>query len=399
MGLFRRKRVEAPVEEQRSTVRVYPYFGLPNTYSGESVTIENAVRTAAVAACVRVIKTTVSGLPVDEVITQGKIRRPVEPSQIVRAPSGRTTQRVFVAQLIDSLLRAGNAYAQVAAYDKATFRPTQVETIDPACVTWNKMAEGVLVPYVDGKPRDIWPIGDLIHIPATAFIRAGVPVADSPVELAKEAIGAAIAAERFGAQFFGEGIHPTTMFKTDQELDRDAAMAAKNGFVATMRNREPVVMGSGWEIEKLPVDPNDSQFIDLLRFEVEQACRFWGVPPSMVYAAISGQNITYANVTETDLSFLKYSITPWLLDIEDAWSSWLTQPRRVKFNVSALLRMDDLKRHELYERRLKSKTIAVNEVRALEDEPPFPGDEFNEPGVPGGGAPTPPTAPAKENPQ
>jgi HK97 family phage portal protein len=391
LGLFRRKRTEddAPAEK-RSTFRLPPGPSVPWTYgttAGVVVTHENALQSAAVAACVRVLKTTIANLPVDEVIVQRNVRTPVEASPVVRRPSGKVSQRQFVAQFAHSLITAGNMYAKAGAFDAAG-RPLQVDTIDPADVKWWHVGDE-LTPHVKGQPQAVWPRGDFIHVPATAFLRPGCPVADSPVDLANEAIGTALAAEKFGAGFFGDGAHPSSLIYSDQELTAEDARHIKAQFLAAINGREPGVFGSGLKYEQVQVDPKDSQFIDLLRFEVEQACRFFGVPPSMVYAAISGQNITYANVSESDLTFLKYSVTSWLLDIEDAWSSWLTQPRVVKFNTSALLRMDASKRHEIYERRLNSHTITINEVRALEDEKPFDGDEYDEPGIPGGEAPTP----------
>jgi HK97 family phage portal protein len=134
----------------------------------------------------------------------------------------------------------------------------------------------------------------------------------------------------------------------------------------------------------LSSDPNETQFIDLMRFEVEQVCRFWGVPPSMVYAAVSGQNVTYSNVTDADLAFLKHSLDGYLVRIENALTQLLPKPQVVRANRDAVLRSDARARHEIYDIRLKNRTVTVNEVRKLEDEPPFPEPEFDDPGIPGG---------------
>ena len=91
----------------------------------------------------------------------------------------------------------------------------------------------------------------------------------------------------------------------------------------------------------------------------------------MVYAAVSGQSLTYANVTDNDMQFLKHGLGIWLADVEDAWSEFLVNGTFVKFNTDALLRMDAEKRHQIYAARLASGTMTVNEVRALEDEEPF----------------------------
>lgn len=360
------------------------------THSGQAVTLESALRSAAVAACVRVLKSSVAQLPVDVVRVQGKRRIPVQAPPVVRFPSGTVSQRGWVAQLLHAQLTAGNAYAMVTAVDP-NGNPLTTETINPGDVSWQKdERDGLVRPWVNGERRNLYPLGDIVHIPATSFLTAGSPVAQSPVELAKQSIGTALAAEEFGARFFGDGFHPSVLAKVNREITNDQAQAIKDRIAAMRTTREPAVFGSGIELEEWPIEPKSTQFIDLLQFEVLQACRFFGVPPRMVYAAVSGQNVTYANVGQDDMQFLKHSLSIWLLDIEDAWTSLLGAPQQqVKFNVDAMLRMDAKERHNLYTVRLHSKTMTVNEVRELEDEEPFDDPLFDEPGIPGGAAQNP----------
>lgn len=385
MSLFRR----ATQTEERAIWPGYPYppsYFAGTTSAGVSVTLETYTKNVAAGACVRVLVSTVKKLPIDEVRYQGDVRIPItNQSQIVKQPSGRVSRRAWVAQIMRSFVTAGNVYGDVAAYDQNTTRPTQIETINPNRASW-QIVGTEWVPHIDGKPRVLWPLGDLWHKPATDFLVPGQPFALSPVKEAGTSIGTGIAAEDFGARFFGEGAHPTQVLKSsDPNLTREQAEAAKDALIESTRGtRRPLALGAGWDLEQNFVDPKNSQFIELLRFEVEQACRTWGVPPSMVYAAVSGQSVTYANVSQSDLAFLKYSIDNWLVDIEDAWSEMIPAPRVVKFNTSALLRMDEEARWAIHDLRLKNKTTSVNRVLTLEDELPFPDPEFDKPGIPGG---------------
>lgn len=361
-------------------------YGDPS-WSGVNVSPQNALRSMAALACVRVLKTAVANLPVDAVRLQGGIHTSETPTpRIVARPSSRVGRRAWVAQMMDSLLTSGNAYGVAVVLDRLG-RPTQVETVSPSDVQWRKV-DGEEVPHLGGKPMDVWPQGDFVHVPASAFIRSGSRVADSPVELAKQSIGTGLAAEEFGARFFRDGATPSAIIKSSSPLNKDQADAIKAvARTAMSGSREPAVFGADLDFQQISIKPNESQFIDLVRFEVEQVCRAFGVPPTMAYAAISGQNITYSNATQQDMQFLKFSVQSWLLDLEDAWSSWLTAPVVVKFNVDALLRMDTVSRYGVHEVALRSKLRSVNEVRALEDLPPFPDPEFDQPGVPGGSQP------------
>jgi HK97 family phage portal protein len=359
--------------------------------AGEYVDVQTALRSAAVAACRRVIVNSLLAMPAHSYKVlpgeRGKLVRHDVDAQVVRAPSVRCSKRSWVAQVANGLVLYGNVYGLVTSRDRQGY-PVSVEVLPDKAVTWSTDAQGVSRPWYGGQERKLWPLGDLVHQAASPWIMPGSPVAQSPVELAKESIGTGQAAERFGANFFRDGFHPTAVAYSDETLSPEDAAGIKASLLRMSRgNREPGVFGSGLKVEQLPVQSGDSQFVDLMRFETEQAARFFGVPPSMIYAAVSGQAVTYQNVADTDLQFLKHSLRSWVDDIEDMWSSLLPGPQTVRLTPEGLIRMDPKGRHDLYKTRLESKTITVNEVRELEDEPRFEsaagGNPFDVPGLPG----------------
>lgn len=360
--------------------------------SSGSVGIDQALTHSATSACIRVITSSVSMLPLDVVRYQGTTRVPVSPTpSLIAAPSGLVEQDVWVSQVLDSMLTDGNLFGSIVSTDRAGW-PTSIELLDPTKATNRQVVDGVRQVDVDGGTLRAYPYGDLLHIPGM-LVRAGSPFGQSPVKRAGETISSALAARRFGSQFFDAGGQPVAGFFTDQDITEEQAKDTKDRFMLATRNREPFVRGSGWQYEKYSVNPNDSQFIELMRFAIEETCRFFLVPPSMVYAATSGQNVTYANVSQADLHYLKHSLDGYLVRIERALTALLPRPQVVKFNRSALLRADAENRNKVYDVRLRNKTMTVDEVRALEDEPPFGGDSA-EPGIPGGDGPL-PAAPAR----
>lgn len=396
MSLFRKQQPQP--SEERSVLtgngwRAWVDSGMP-TFAGVPVTNDTALRSAAVWACQRVLTSVICSLPVDVFRVTGGRRRPVtgaDVPQLVREPSLGLSRRAWLGQVVRSQLSCGNAYGLVRDAD-GMGRPSRIDTLSPSNVSWQTVKDR-LVPHVGGKPHELWPVGDLWHLPVSWLLPSGSPVAMSPTEYGREAIGAGIAAEQFGSRFFGDGAYAVPVVTSDQALNDEQAGAVKAKLLAAMRggNRQPVVWSKGLSIDWGKQDPNSQQFIDLLRFEVEQACRLYGVPPSMVYASVSGQNVTYANVTQSDLHFLKYSVGVWLQDLEDFFTSAIPAPQIVKFNADAVLRMDAKARAELHEIRLRTKTRTVNEVRVLEDEDPFEDTTYNEPGIPGGTDPAAPT--------
>lgn len=394
MGIFRRRTaapeaVQAPDGTEKRQLLPGGMFAPTSldfmgssTSAGVDVTTNTALQNIAVWACQRVLVSTIAMLPVDVVRRTGVIRTPVEPQpMLVRNPSGRVSRRGWVAQNMRALIGTGNTYGRVVDTDFLG-RVTQIETVSPDAVHWQAEA-GEEVPYVNGARQTLWPLGDLWHVPASQFLMPGSRVAMNPTEFAKTSIGTGIAAERFGANFFRDGLSPTAVATVNADINADQALAIKQSILGMSRgNREPAVVGSDVKIEPWTAKLTDSQFIELLQFEVLQACRVYGVPPSMAYAAVSGQNVTYANIGQADMQYLKFSVAGWLVDFEDAWSELIAAPDTVKFNVDALLRMDAIARAELAKSRLDAKTTTINVVRALEDEAPFDDPIYDRPGIP-----------------
>lgn len=383
MSLFRRRHAEA---ERSIDLSRYAALWADSylSYSPVAVSTGTALTHAASSACIDTLATSVSALPLDVIRAQGERRVPVEPAPpLIRRPSALVEPDVWVYQLMGSLLTDGNAFGEITAYGATGF-PVSIELLDPETVTVREVTDGVPTVRIAGNQRKLYPFGDIWHVPGR-FVRAGTPFADSPVMRARATIGAAIAARDFGSQFFGDGGHPGALITADTDLTAEQAKAIKAAFLSAVRgSREPAVLGSGLSYTPIQVDPNDSQFIELMRFCTEEACRFWRVPPSMVYAATSGQNVTYANVSQADLSYLKHSLEGHLVRIERALTALLPRPQFARFNRNAFLRSDPESRSVVVDRRLRNSTMTINEARALEDEQPFPGDEFNEPGIPGG---------------
>lgn len=384
MGLFSRKPAP-PVEVERDmTIDAIAAMARNSsasyTFSGASVTLDSALKSAAAWACITRLKATVSGLPVDVMRVQGERRTVLDKASqpmLIRSPSGMVSRRAWIGQVVHSLATSGNAYGDVLDVDSMG-RPTMIETVNSSRVSW-----GAGGPLVDGKSRTRWPQGDLWHIAASHLMVDGSPVAMSPVAYGRDSIATGLSAEKFGADFFRSGGVPVGVLTSDMDVTREQAIEAKDAVLRATENRGVLALGAGWKLDPYTINPKDTQFLELLEHTVLDACRRWGVPPSMIYAVMSGQNVTYANVSDADLAYWKHSVTNWVVDLEDSWAEMLPGSLVAKFNVDAVLRMDKKARTEEHKLRLETKTRTVNEVRRLEDEEPFDDPIYDQPGIPG----------------
>lgn len=385
--LFRTK--SAPAMEERST------FSLPQLTVAMSAadggapatsSIEEACRDAATWACLHIKAKNIASLPVDQVRYTGtgrnKRRVEVPKSAVIRRPSATVPSlRYWVYQAAWSMFADGNTFGLVADVDSMA-RPSQIDLIAPEDVTERSVKYGVPRARVKGMGVvEVFPFGPLWHMPGEV-VAPGSPFGLSPIGYGSRVTGTALAAERFGGQFFTRGGHPTGVLTVPGQPTAEQS----KDLLAWLMNkdkREPLVLPQGTTYETIQIDPKDSQFIELMRFTVEQTCRRHGVPPSMVYAAVSGQSVTYANVSQADLAFLKHTLSYPIDLIEDALSALVPAPQVIKFNRDAILEGDPEQRERILDIQLKNRTRTVNEVRALRDEDPFEGPEFDAPGIPG----------------
>jgi HK97 family phage portal protein len=378
------------VEQMAAMLAAVDGGGLP------PLTVDRALKAAAAWSCIDVLCTTASSLPVDVVRRAGDARLPVATPGIIERPSPLVSRRVWLYQLMFSLTTDGNAFGWVGNNVDSLGHPTRIDLLAPSTVTARgTTAEGIGEVQVNGRGRQLlWPHGPVWHVPGKV-VPAGSPFALSPLEAARVAVGAGLEAEGYGARFFTEGGHPSAILSADSEIGEELAQRIKAAFVAAIRpgSREPAVMGAGLKYERVQSDPNTTGYLELARFAVEQACRIWRVPPSMVYGAISGQSVTYANASQADLHYLKHSIDGYLQGLEEQLSELLARPRSVVVRREALLRADPAERYKTHETALKNRIRSVNEVRALEDLPPWPHPDFDLPGVPPWAGTTEPPAP------
>lgn len=379
--LFRR----LPANEQRGTQSWWNLAGAPGFISasayGAGGSTEQALLNSASFACINVLADAFGRTPLDVVRGEGAGRRPVSPTpQLIARPSGIVLTDVWRFQLGWSMVTDGNAFGDITSWSNQAY-PQTVELLDSCGVTERKVVDGIPQAKVNNQIRKLYPHGDLWHVPGRT-VPAGSPFALSPVAYAAQAIGTSLAAEDFSYRFFDEGGHPSSILYSSKDIDAAQARAIKDAWRrATSGSREVAVLGADLKHEQIQTPAGETQFIETERLAVEKVCRYWGVPPGMVYGAISGEAITYANITDADLNFLKHSLDVYYVRVEGALSDLLPRPQFVKANRNAILRASPKARFDANAVALANRQVTVNELRALEDLPGF-GPEFDVPGIP-----------------
>ncbi len=374
MGVFAGRPVIPPDQERRSLTFISPPVGAYTQalQDWSSVDPEGAMRQDAVWACTNRIALSLA------MLKPSAYRGPeVGAGQAVRLPAPRlltrpsSDARIFEFSYMAwvSLLLRGNVYGRILDRDRKLLYPTQIELEHPDHVRVNRLDDGSYEYKIRNEvvdPTTIW--HEAIHrMPGS---RIGMSV----IQYAARSTRTAQAAEAFGLQWFQDGGHPSGILtNTEAKMINQAdANTVKQRFLAAVHgSREPVVLSQGWDYKPIQIAPNESQFLETMKFSSGQICRFFGVQPEMVGLASEGSAITYANVEQRSLDFLTYTISPWLDHWESALGDLLPSGQYVKCTTAPLLRTNLLDRMKAYHMMIGSRAWSQDEVRAMEDLPPL----------------------------
>jgi HK97 family phage portal protein len=209
---------------------------------------------------------------------------------------------------------------------------------------------------------------------------AGLPLGLSPVAYAAWSIGEYLSIQDFALEWFGNSTVPAGHLKnTGRTLTEDQAQRHKSTFLSNVSSGQPWVTGMDWEYQPLQAVNQTTSWIEAKEYSIADIARFFDVPGDMIDAVINGgSKITYANITQRNLQFLILHLAPAIIRRETALSRIVPQPRYIKFNTNALLRMDPETQASVIATRIKSRTLAPSEARALYDEQPFTESQVKE---------------------
>jgi HK97 family phage portal protein len=350
------------------------------TPSGVQVTDETAMQLIAVMACVRILAGSVSGLPLDAVRADSDgVKTPLTPAPgIIADPFGGAansrypTRREGMRQAVVSLLLRGNAYLLVTLRD-SRMRPLRLRVLHPDRVKCVFNDVGQRTYTIDRTEVDA---EDIVHLIGMSFPES--PTGMSVISYARNSIGLGLAAESFGAQFFGKGAHMTGIITVPGDLDKERARAMKESFEAShsgLKNAHSAgILSGGADWKPISVSPEDAQFLGTRAAQNLDMAMLFGVPPHML-GQTDKTTSWGTGIEQQTMGFLTFTLEDWLGPFEDAWSAMLPAPQTASFNRNALLRTDEAGRYAVYSAARAAGILTQNEIRARENYPPIDGGD------------------------
>ncbi len=340
--------------------------------SGVKVDAETALRSTVVLACIRVLSTSVAGLPFHlyrrlpgggkEIAREHPLYRLLHTQPNSWQTSFEWREQMMLHLLshgfaLDEKVYSGGAISEIVPLHPSRVKTEQLEN-NRLRYTYRE-ASGSSTVYTQDAVMSVRGMSD-----------DGVN-GMSTIELARDAIGLARACEIHGATFFGSGARPGVILSTDQMLSPEAAENTRNQWERAHRgpdrsNRTAVLQG-GLKVSELGGNNQESQFLEARRFQVEEVCRLFGVPPHLVGDLTRS---SFSNIEQQSLDFLTNGLMPYLRRIESSIARDLLEGDDeyfAEFDTRGVLRADAAGRSSYYNTMWNLGVLSVNEIRSLEN--------------------------------
>ena len=373
---------------KNSTVGSSYTFYMGGSTAGKYVNERSAMQMTAVYSCVRILAEAVAGLPLHlyrYTKDGGKEKAIDHPLYLLLhdEPNPEMSSFVFRETLMTHLLLWGNAYAQIIRNGKNEV--VALYPLMPNKMSVDRDENGHLyytyqrstdeAPTMEGSSVILKP-EDVLHIPGLGF--DGL-VGYSPIAMAKNAIGMAIACEEFGAKFFANGAAPSGVLEHPGTIKDPGRVreAWQSQFGGSSNSGKVAVLEEGMKYTPISISPEQAQFLETRKFQINEIARIFRVPPHMVGDL---EKSSFSNIEQQSLEFVKYTLDPWVIRWEQSIARALFSAEEkkeyfVKFNLEGLLRGDYVSRMNGYSIARQNGWMSANDIRELENLDRIPAED------------------------
>lgn len=356
--------------------------------SGAFVTGDTAMRVAAVYACVRVLAESLAMLPlrVFRLGPSGRTKAEDHPlwELLARRPNHIQTPFDFRVMMMGHLALRGNAYGRIIAGPDGVIR--EVMPLHPDRVRVYRMQDGTLQYQV----RDLWSgvlwekllPSDILHL--RGLSTDGV-VGLSPIAVAREVFGGALASQDWSNRLFANNATPGGIIKIPGKTTRETREQVKADWeqrFSGINQHRPAVLDQGADFMPLGMTPEDAQFLQTRQFQATDIARVFRVPPHKIGIL---DRATHSNIEHQGIEFIQDTMLPWVTAWEQAIERDLMTPQErqaltVSFDLDALLRGDIATRFTAYAIARQWGWMSANDVLRAEGKDPVDGlDEYLRP--------------------
>ncbi len=386
--------------EKRSTTRRlmsnlddpdHTFFNLmmPYVNSGVAVNENTAVNASVVWRAVTLLAGTIASLPLPvykRLQPRGKERAGNHPLyyKLHNRPNSEISSFEWRIMGISNQLLWGNWYNEIERVNNIPVGlwPISPWRVKPVRSTGGELFYNIKLP--DGGEKTI-PRYNMFHV-KNLYIDGDV--GKSCLAAGREAIGLGLAAEEFGARFFGSGASVGGIVEYPGKLKDDARerfiKAVQEKYSGLGKAHRLMLLEEGLKYHQVGIPPDQAQFLQTRKFQVAEIGRFFFI--TQLHKLGDLDKSSFNNIEHQGIEFVVDTIRPLLVNIEQEINHKLfydagSPDYFAEFVIDGLLRGDSAARAEFYNKLFQIGGLSVNDILELENRNPI-GDEGNERFVP-----------------
>lgn len=329
------------------------------TLAGSSINAESSLAISTVYACVYKIASTMSSLGLELYAVSGRNREKLTTHPAYRSvavsPNSEVTPFIFWETLVADACLRGCGYALIQRGSGG--RVEQLHVVP---------SESVQRTEINGKT--MFKLHDGMVIDGEDMLEISNLYGMSPIQLHRENLGLARSAQDYGSQYFANGGQMTGVLSSEQPLKNEQIEVVQQSWNASSSNAGTKLLPFGFRYQRIGIPPEEAQFIQTRKFQAEEICRIFSVPPALVQLE---SQTTYNNVEQQNLMFARHTVTPWAKRIEQELNRKLLtgfeqRDHYFKFELNDLFRGDMAARANFYTQMLQNGVMSINEIRSQE---------------------------------
>lgn len=340
-----------------------------------------ALSLTAVNACVRILQTSISGLPksIRKRLPDDKGTEPVRGHPVSKLLRLKVNPSLGSIQWFEYMMKEvliwGNGYSLIVrdgAHNPIALLPIPQKDVK---VLLTKDQKLIYVIGPSGKSKN-FAGDDVFHL--KGMTKDGY-IGISPITAHAEDFALAQFALRYGVDFYAKSATPKglLMFAGDLTPERKEDIGKQWLAMYGPQGKTTAVLDEGWSYKQLSIAPSDAQYLGGRKMQKTEIATIYGLPAHMVNEM---ERATFNNIEHTSIEYVKYSLLPWVIRFEQEVNIKLLREDEqedhfCKLNVKGLMRGDSKSQGEFFQRMLQMGVYSINEVRAFDDLNPIEGGD------------------------
>lgn len=365
----------------------YRFAGAGPSKTGINVNEHSAMKMTAVFASIRILSETLASMPIITYRERDPGNKKSGKDRVTdfhlydvlkNAPNKEMPAFNFKETLMSHGVSSGNCYSHITRSRRGEVLSLEILPWTETDVQRNQTNYNLEYWTNDRGKRIRLPPEEVFHVPSLGWdgIRGY-----SPIRMAMEAIGLGLAAEQFGAEFFGSGYHMSGIITYPGSLKGEKLKEYRENLKETYsglgKSHKILTLEDGSKFDKVSIPLEEAQFIETRRFQIEEIARLYRIPPHMLQDL---ERSTNNNIEQQSLEFVMYTMLPWFTRWEQMINfRLLTKEERrqgfhAEFLLLALLRGDSKARAQMLHLMRQDGVVSADEWREFENMNPQEGN-------------------------